>query len=251
VNSREKLTSWRVWIPALLFGLAAALVSLWPSPGGAFIQPVPEAAQQSATNSVEGGIESWLVERGLMRRSMIGAKSGSDEPTPPPGVEVDETQQTVSKTGELLMRTTSWNEAVGDDLVHIEVTTLPSHQYEVGFWLFPIHQRGCAMFGWTLYDHGRPLKSTFWRNDPALRLAGAADLPDDLYPDALPGMAFLRALDAPRYGSAGELHQQLTPYSYVGQGLMATGPEQVHVVAGNFTALKVTAQADIGTLMPN
>jgi hypothetical protein len=107
------------------------------------------------------------------------------------------------------------------------------------------------MFGWTLYDHGRSLKSAFWRNDPALRLAGAADLPDDLYPDALPGMAFLRALDAPRYGSEGELHQQLTPSSYVGQNVTATGPEQVHVAAGNFTALKVTAQADVGTLMPN
>jgi hypothetical protein len=30
-----------------------------------------------------------------------------------------------------------------------------------------------------------------------LRLAGAADLPHDLYPDSVPWIAFLRVLDAP------------------------------------------------------
>ena len=108
------------------------------------------------------------------------------------------------------------------------------------------------MYQWTLYDHGRALQSTFWRNDaPALRLAGAADLPHDLYPDTVPWMAFLRVLSAPREGGEGALHQQITPYSYVGQNVLVEGTEQISVPAGSFSALKVSAQVDIATVMPN
>ena len=89
------------------------------------------------------------------------------------------------------------------------------------------------MYQWTLYDHGRALQSVFWRNDAAvLRLAGAANLPHDLYPDAVPWMAFLRAFDAPRDGAEGMLNQQITPYSYVGQNVSAERTEQINVPAG-------------------
>ena len=108
------------------------------------------------------------------------------------------------------------------------------------------------MYKWTLYDHGVALQSAFWRNDAAvLRLAGAADLPHDLYPDAVPWVAFLRVLDAPREGGEGMIHQQITPYSYVGQEVWVAGTEQVIVPAGTFSALKVTAKVDITTIMPN
>jgi hypothetical protein len=149
------------------------------------------------------------------------------------------------------MRLKSWNEMVGDDTIHIEVTTLPSHQYEVAFWLLPNHRPGCAMFQWTLYDGGRALQSRFWRNDVAPRLAGARNLPLDLYPDAIPWIAFLRVLGAPRDGAGGMLNQQITPYSYVGQQVSAKGTEQIGVPAGKFSALKVTAQVDMATMMPN
>ena len=141
---------------------------------------------------------------------------------------------------------------IGDDTIHIEVTTLSTYQFQVAFWLFPNHRKGCTMYQWTLYDHGRALQSAFWRNDAAvLRLAGAADLPHDLYPDSVPWVAFLRVLDAPRNGAEGMLHQQITPYSYVGQEVWVAGSEQVSVPAGTFAALKVTAKVDIATIMPN
>ena len=56
-----------------------------------------------------------------------------------------------------------------------------------------------------------------------------------------------------RQGSVGEgaLHQQITPYSYVGQNVKAKGIEQITVPAGRFSALKVSAQVDIATVMPN
>lgn len=186
-----------------------------------------------------------------MGRTMVRAQSKPEAITAPPGVEVDEARQFVTRSGQELMRVKSWTETVGDDTVDVEVTTLPSGQYETGYWVFGEHQQGCVMFGWTLYDNGRPLKSSFWRNDPALRLAGAADLPNDLYPDSIPGLAFLRVLGAPHAGARGTLHQQLTPYSYVDQNVWAIDTEQVHVPAGDFSALKVTAQADVATLMPN
>jgi hypothetical protein len=197
-------------------------------------------------------MDAWLVTRGLIGDGMIGERSGADILTPPSGVEVDETRQTANVTGEVLNQVKSWNEVVRDDTIHIEVTTLSTNQFEVAFWLFPNHRKGCTMYKWTLYDHGRPLQSAFWRNDAAvLRLAGAADLPHDLYPDAVPWVAFLRVLDAPREGGEGMIHQQITPYSYVGQEVWVAGSEQVTVPAGTFSALKVTAKVDITTIMPN
>jgi hypothetical protein len=242
-----KNSSFGLWIPVPLLAASMALATLWPAAGRTDVVLAP-----STESSAGGATDAWLVTRGLIGHGMIGENSGSDMMTPPPGSEVDETRQTENRTGEVLTQAKSWNELVADDTIHIEVTTLSAYQFEVAFWLFPNHRQGCTMYQWTLYDHGRALQSAFWRNDATvLRLAGAADLPHDLYPDSIPWVAFLRVLDAPRDGAEGTLHQQITPYSYVGQEVSARGTEQISVPAGSFSALKVTAQVDIATVMPN
>jgi hypothetical protein len=240
-------SSFRVWILVSSLTVFAAVLTLWPAEGRTDVVLAP------STESSAGGVtDGWLVTRGLIGHGMIGDQSGRDIMTPPPGTEVDETRQTENRTGEILTQAKSWNEMVDDDTIHIEVTTLSTYQFEVAFWLFPNHRKGCTMYQWTLYDHGRALQSAFWRNDATvLRLAGAADLPHDLYPDSVPWVAFLRVLDAPRDGAKGTLDQQITPYSYVGQEVWAKGSEQISVPAGSFSALKVTAQVDIATIMPN
>ncbi len=242
-----RTSSFRVWTLLPSLAVCVAVLTLWPATGRA------DTAQAPGTESSAGGAtDAWLVARGLIGRGMVGDQSGRDAITPPAGVEVDETRQTENRSGQVVMRVKAWNETVADDTVHIEVTTLPGDQFEVGFWLFPNHRQGCTLYQWTLYDHGRALQSTFWRNDAAvLRLAGAADLPPDLYPDAVPWMAFLRAFATPRDGAEGMLNQQLTPYSYVAQDVSATRLEQITVPAGSFSALKVIAQVDIATVMPN
>ncbi len=241
-----KVLSPRNWI-LLTIALCGMLAALVPASSHA------ETPQTPGTESSAGGAtDAWLVARGLIGRAMVGDQSGTDLMTPALGVEVDETRQTVDQTGEVLMRVKLWNENVGDDTVHIEVATLSTAQFEVSFWLFPNHRQGCTMYQWTLYDHGRALQSAFWRNDaPVLRLAGAADLPQDLYPDAVPWMAFMRVLSVPRESGEGAIHQQVTPYSYVGQNVVAHGTGPMTVPAGNFSALRVTAQVDITTVMPN
>lgn len=108
------------------------------------------------------------------------------------------------------------------------------------------------MFQWTLFENGRALQSRFWRSDARPKLTGAPDLPNFLYPDAVPWIAFLRVLDAaPREGAEGTLNQQITPYNYVGQDVTVGRVENVTVPAGSFSAFKVTAQVDVATLMPN
>jgi hypothetical protein len=210
------------------------------------------AVAPSTESSAGDAVDAWLVTLGLIGNAMISEQSGADIMTPPPGTEVDETRQTANLTGEVLNQVKSWNETKNDDTIHVEVTTLSTNQFEVAFWLFPNHRKGCTMYKWTLYDHGRALQSAFWRNDAAvMRLAGAADLPHDLYPDSVPWVAFLRVLSAPHDGAEGMIHQQITPYSYVGQEVWAAGPEQVSVPAGTFSALKVSAKVDITTVMPN
>ncbi len=242
-----RISSLRIWIPILSLSVFVTLSALWPVVGRANVVLTP-----GTESSAGGSMDAWLVTRGLIGHGMIGDQSGRSIMTPAPGTEVDETRQTENGTGEVLTRAKSWNEMVGDDTIHIEVTTLSAYQFEVAFWLFPNHRQGCTIYQWTLYDHGRALQSAFWRNDATvLRLAGAADLPHDLYPDSVPWIAFLRVLDAPRDGAEGALHQQITPYSYVGQEVSATGIEQIDVPAGSFTALKVIAQVDIATVMPN
>jgi hypothetical protein len=197
-------------------------------------------------------MDAWLVTRGLVGRGMVGERSSRDTMVPPAGTEVDETRQTENRTGKIVTQAKSWNEMVHDDTIHIEVTTLSANQFEVAFWSFPNHRKGCTMYQWTLYDRGRALQSAFWRNDATvLRLAGAPDLPPDLYPDSVPWSAFLRVLTAPRDGAEGMIDQQITPYSYVGQEVVVQDTEQISVPAGSFYALKVTAQVDIATIMPN
>jgi hypothetical protein len=201
--------------------------------------------------SASGVIDAWLMARGLLGHAMFGEQSRNDLITPPPGVAVDESRQSVKQTGQVLMQVRSWNETVGDDTVHIEVSTLPDHLYEIAFWLLPNHLPGCTMFEWTLFDNGRALQSRFWRSDSRPRLTGSPDLPNYLYPDAIPWMALLRVIDAPREGAEGTLNQQITPYNYVGQDVSVGPIEPITVPAGSFSALKVTAQVDVATMMPN
>jgi hypothetical protein len=241
------ISSLRGWTLIAAIALSAVLAALCPGVG------LTDVVQAPGTESSAGGAtDAWLVTRGLIGHGMVGEQSAPDVLMPAAGVEVNETRQTEDRTGDVVMQVKLWDEKVGGDMVHIEVATLTSNQFEVSFWLFPNHRQGCTMYQWTLYDHGRALQSAFWRNDaPVLRLAGAADLPHDLYPDAVPWMAFLRVLDAPRQGGEGALHQQITPYSYVGQNVVVKGVEQIRVPAGSFSALKVSAQVDIATVMPN
>ena len=90
-------------------------------------------------------MDAWLVTRGLIGNAMISEQSDSDIMTPPPGIEVSETRQTANLTGEVLNQVKSWNETKNDDTIHIEVTTLSTYQFEVAFWLFPNHRKGCTM----------------------------------------------------------------------------------------------------------
>lgn len=237
-----KTSSLPAWILIESLVVLVVLAVLWPV--------AAPSASETAPSTTANATDAWLVSRGLLGSAMFGEQSRRDMIAPPSGVEVDETRQTENQTGQVLKQLKSWNEIVGDDTIHIEVTTLPSHQYEVAFWLFPNHRQGCEMFQWALYDGGRALQSRFWRNDAA-QMARAHNLPIDLYPDAVPWMAFLRVLDAPREGADGRLNQQITPYSYVGQEVLAKGTEPISVPAGSFSALKVTAQVDVATMMPN
>lgn len=220
--------------------------------------PAALRADVLATPSTESGagpaMDSWLVARGLIARARYGEASETRLIIPPAGVEVDETSQSVNGTNQELMRVKSWDEVVGENTVHLEVSTLPENQYEVGFWLFPNHQSGCTTFQWTLYSKGRALQSRFWRSDARPRLAGSPDLPTYLYPDAVPWMAFLRVLEIPnepREGADGTMNQQITPYNYVGQNVTVGRVENVSVPAGSFSAYKVTAQVDVATMMPH
>lgn len=207
---------------------------------------------QAPNGTGVAGLKAMLVARGLLGDPAAPASLKTPEPVPPDGAEVDETVQTVTQTGHVMLRSKSWNEDLGGTLLHVELTSLPSGQTETAFWLFPSGHAGCLMSGLTLYDaNRRPIKSSFWSNTPGLQLAGGSDFPPDLYPDAVPATAFFRTLDSPQAGASGTLKLQVSPFSYIKQSIAAEDVENVSVPAGTFPALKVSAQADVQTLMPS
>src|SRR5207248_2199856 len=100
---------------------------------------------------------------------------------PPSGTEVDETEQIAKQDGQTISQTRAWTEESTNYALHIELTTFPSRQSQVAFWVLPNHSAGCLIFGRTMYDtDGRALQSEFWRNDRQLKITGAADFPPDL-----------------------------------------------------------------------
>jgi hypothetical protein len=90
-------------IPSLT--VFAALLALWPAIARTDTLPVP-GTESNAGSTTDG----WLITRGLIGHGMVGEQSDRSVMTPPPGVEVDEVQQTEDRTGEIVMRAQWWNE---------------------------------------------------------------------------------------------------------------------------------------------
>jgi hypothetical protein len=195
-------------------------------------------------------IEQKLAARGLLGRHLV-ATAGAIEP--PTGIEVDETVQISRERHETISSTRSWNEQLDEkNVLHVELTSFPSKQTQVAFWVLPHDSRGCAMFGRTMYDaNGHPLQSDFWRNDRELRITGAADFPADLYPQALPAIALLRALDSLQQGSSGKINQQLSPYGFVDQQVTVESSAPIEVPAGRFAAVRVDSEPNVSTILPS
>ena len=59
-------------------------------------------ASETVPSTAAGATEAWLVSRGLLGIAMFGEQSRRDRITAPSGVEVEETRQTVNRTGEVL-----------------------------------------------------------------------------------------------------------------------------------------------------
>src|SRR5579859_2243896 len=138
ISLQNKISSPLAWL------LVVAIASFGTLGGFRSAAAQARVVQAPGTESSAGGAtDAWLVERGLIGRAMVGDQAGPDLMIPAGGVEVEETRQTEDRTGTVVKQGKLWEEKVGDDTVHIEVTTLSSTQFEVSFWLFPNHRRGC------------------------------------------------------------------------------------------------------------
>jgi hypothetical protein len=229
---------------------SAMLLALAIPPATAGVAgPAAQLAAAPANASALDTIERRLAARGILADRVA---KGRGPIAAPPGVEVDETVETAKNDDKIISRTSGWSEPLGADKLRVEVTTYPSRQYQVSFWVLSHGSKGCAMFGRTMYDQNNlPLKSEFWRNDRELKITGAADFPPDLYPSAVPAAAVARVLHSLHDGAQGTLNQQITPYGYVHMRVRVQQSEQLAVPAGTFSAFKVAARADLGKLLPN
>lgn len=96
----------------------------------------------------------------------------------------------------------------------------------------------------------QPLQSEFWRNDRQLRITGSADFPPDLYPEALPAIAVLRAVDFSHQGASGKIDQQISPYGFVDQRVTVRESNPLQVPAGRFEAVRVDSQPNASSILP-
>jgi hypothetical protein len=203
------------------------------------------------SNQTETIIRAESIDHALTDRGLLGNAIRTGRVHPPSGVEVDDTVETADR-GTVISRTQAWSETLDGQLLRIELTDYPSRQYQVAFWLMESNSSGCAIFGRTMYsEDGRSLKSEFWRNDRELRITGAADFPNNLYPSAVPAIAMSRALNPMHQGAAGIVSTQITPYGYVDLQVVVTKSEQISVPAGKFAAFRVDSQADVAKLLPS
>src|SRR5271170_7850726 len=100
-----KVSSPRNWIPIAAMALLSMFSVRWPAFGRA------DVVQSPGTESSAGGAtDAWLVTRGLIGHGMVSDQAGVELRKPALGVEVEETRQTVDRTGEVLMRVKLWNE---------------------------------------------------------------------------------------------------------------------------------------------
>lgn len=216
---------------------------------------VAQAKLASAGAGVERNAASTgdSIEGTLTSRGLLGNPAASPSTVEPPtGTEVDETVQRTKRDGKTISRMRAWTEELNNSSLHVELTSFPTRQSQVAFWVLPNGSRGCSMFGRTMYDSNRrPLQSEFWRNDRQLKITGGADFPPDLYPEALPAIALLRVVDFMHQGGSGKIDQQVSPYGFVDQQVTVKDSHQLQVPAGRFEAVRVDSQPNASSILPS
>jgi hypothetical protein len=245
-----------VVVPALVFAASFLTASiLIPNVAGAQLHSVSIGSQSrpaaaALNDSQRDSIEQELASRGLLGRHLVATAGAIDPPT---GTEVDETVQISKQEHKTISNTRSWTEELNNNnVLHVELTSFPSKQSQVAFWVLPHDSGGCAMFGRTMYDaNGHPLQSEFWRNDRELKITGSANFPSDLYPEAVPAIALVRAVGSMQQGASGKINQQLSPYGFVDLQVTVESSAQLEVPAGRFAALKVDSQPNVSTILPS
>jgi len=226
---------------------------------GALVMVPPLAVAQTRPNHTSsgflaarafagGGLDRVLASRGLVGNNLV---AHAPMIVPPSGTEVDETEQRSKQGGQTISQTRAWTEDLDNNALHVELTSFPSKQSQVAFWVLPNHSAGCLIFGRTMYDtNGRPLQSEFWRNDRQLKITGAADFPADLYPEALPAIALTRVVDVSHRGASGKIDQQVSPYGFVDQQITVGDSNQMQVPAGRFAAIRIDSQPNASSILP-
>ena len=210
-------SSFRILLPSLAAFVMVSVV--WPAVGRA------DNAHAPGTESSAGAAtDAWLVTRGLIGHGMVDEQSGPEAMTPAPGVEVDETRQTENRTGEVLMQIKAWNEIVGDNTVHIEITTLRARNSRSASGCFRIIGRAARCtngHSMIIVAHYKARSGVTMQQRcawPGLPICHMTYIQMRFH-----GWRFCALLGAPRADAEGMLNQQITPYSYVGQDVYAEG----------------------------
>ena len=199
------------------------------------------------------------VIRAMLTRGLIGGKLTEDLasggiPTPPAGIEVDETR--AGRIGADANTTLKdWKEPLGKDWLNIRIARRDDGACDVSYWVIPSDSLGCLLYVYKIYDQsGRVLRSQYWTHTDELKTASGKNFPSSLYPygpdGGMPASEIFRSLNSPTKGANGELYTQYTPEGYVILDIWADGIKDVKVPAGTFSALHVQMRPNLESFLP-
>ena len=222
--------------------LKVHLLKTWIAPAGKTSSP-PNA-----------NLEDALAARGLLGGVMADSRAQQQEPTPASGSVVDEIAMTLASTHEPMTNYKIWHEPLGENVLEIQETRSSNGTVGINYWVLPAHGVGCLVAGVENWSRdGRLVSSDLWRNDPAtLRIPGAMDFPDDLYPNiSIPIDAFFRALQTHNGEGIAKVDLQVSAYTYISLDTWKTGSAQVTTEGGSLLADKIAVRADVATILPS
>jgi hypothetical protein len=240
----------RRWRPGVRLTMAIAALSLLPFLGRVEAQSPSAAASSQFEGHTADSVEPDLGSRGLLAYNSSPAPRSIE---PPAGAEVDETAQTAKSDRKIMARTRAWTEELNRaNTLHVEVTSYPSGQSQVAFWVLPRHSRGCTIFGRTMYSSsGTALKSEFWRNDHELKITGGCGFSlGSLSRSGACNRFAARSGCGPRGGS-GKINQQVSPYGFVDMQISVENSEPLEVPAGRFAAVRFASQPVVSSILPS
>src|SRR5579862_2707612 len=120
------------------------------------------AADLKLTDTLPPEVVHAMQVRGLIGGKLTEDLSSGGIPTPPAGIEVDETRAgRIGAEADTSLK--DWKEPLGKDWLNVRIANNEGGACDVSYWVIPSDSLGCLLYVYKIYDpSGRVLRSQYW-----------------------------------------------------------------------------------------